>query len=68
MAIQKGRIIPGDLIFFGGGRIDHVGLYLGDGQMSNSGVWDNTPRISLSNLKDIQVPIQAVRRLKPVEN
>lgn len=63
--IENGELAPGDLIFFGRDRIGHVGLYLGKDQMIHSQVWDNSPRISLSNLTEIQVPIQAIRRLKP---
>ena len=34
--VSKGDLRPGDLLFFatmGGGRVSHVGMYIGDGQM-----------------------------------
>lgn len=29
--VADGELQPGDLVFFGGGRITHVGIYVGDG-------------------------------------
>ena len=62
--VEKEKMLPGDLIFFGENKIGHVGLYLGDGQIIHAGVWDNTPKISKIYLKDVTVPILGIRRLK----
>lgn len=37
-AVSKGALQPGDLVFFNvsGGSIDHVGIYIGGGQMINA--------------------------------
>lgn len=37
-AVSKGALQPGDLVFFhvNGGSIDHVGIYIGGGQMVNA--------------------------------
>ena len=32
-AVDKSNLQPGDLVFFGKGGIDHVGIYIGGGQM-----------------------------------
>jgi cell wall-associated NlpC family hydrolase len=31
--VERAKLSPGDLVFFGRrGRVDHVGIYVGDGQ------------------------------------
>ncbi|MCL1863571.1 MAG: C40 family peptidase [Defluviitaleaceae bacterium] len=34
--VSRSELEPGDLLFFGGSRINHVGLYIGDGQFIHS--------------------------------
>lgn len=38
LPVDKGDLMPGDLVFFGkrAGRVDHVGMYMGDGQFIHS--------------------------------
>lgn len=44
---------PGDLIFFGvPGRINHVGMYIGNDEFIHATVRENKPYIHISSLKD----------------
>jgi len=57
---------PGDLVFFGGTRITHVGLYLGDGRFIHSGVRDNMPKIAVSTIGESDYNLLAARRIKEI--
>jgi len=52
-ALKRQNLRPGDLVFFnrnGGGRVQHVGLYLGSGRFINSPRKSKMIRVdSLSN-------------------
>ena len=34
--VSRANLAPGDLVFFGSGRIHHVGIYIGGGQFIHS--------------------------------
>lgn len=44
-AVPVTQIVPGDLLFFGGSNVHHVGIYLGNGQMVNAPKSGTTVRI-----------------------
>ncbi|WP_438433145.1 C40 family peptidase [Gorillibacterium sp. sgz500922] len=59
LAVEPGRELPGDLLFFayeeGKGAVHHVGLYAGDGQMIHSpDSGSRIERVSLSGYKLIR--------------
>jgi len=56
---------PGDLVFFGPGRVTHVGLYLGDGIYIHAGIGENRPMISQAELKNSTYPILGAQKIKP---
>lgn len=52
------QLLPGDLLFFGSQRIDHVGLYLGNGQyLHSSGKSRGRNGIGIDSLTDLSDPI-----------
>jgi cell wall-associated NlpC family hydrolase len=52
------QLLPGDLLFFGSQRIDHVGLYLGDGNyLHSSGKSRGRNGIGIDSLSDLSDPI-----------
>lgn len=55
---------PGDIAFFGDSQINHVGLYLGEGKFIHSGVKDNKPKISVSEVDHCGYHYITARRLK----
>lgn len=57
---------PGDLVFFGGTRITHVGLYLGDGKFIHFGVGDNMPKVAISVIGGSGYNLLAARRIKEI--
>jgi hypothetical protein len=57
---------PGDIVFFGEGRITHVGLYLGDDFFIHSGVWPHKPKINRLHLSEVYKPLLLSKRIKPV--
>jgi len=53
-----GQLLPGDLLFFGSQRIDHVGLYLGDGNyLHSSGKSRGRNGIGIDSLSALNDPI-----------
>ena len=53
-----GQLLPGDLLFFGSQRIDHVGLYLGNGSyLHSSGKSRGRNGIGIDSLSDLSDPI-----------
>lgn len=60
MAAIAVEFVPGDLIFFGSQRVDHVGLYLGAGQyVHSSGKTMGRNGIGRDSLTDLTDPISA---------
>lgn len=56
-AIAK-EFLPGDLIFFGNQRVDHVGMYLGEGKyIHSSGKTHGRNGIGIDSLTDLTDPI-----------
>jgi len=55
---------PGDLAFFGEGRMTHVGLSLGHGSFIHSGVRNNSPRVSLATIAESEYHFMEARRIK----
>ncbi len=52
------QLLPGDLLFFGSRRIDHVGLYLGAGNyLHSSGKIRGRNGIGIDSLSDLSDPI-----------
>ncbi|MEY2984656.1 MAG: hypothetical protein RLZZ568_1273 [Cyanobacteriota bacterium] len=52
------QLLPGDLLFFGSQRIDHVGLYLGDGRyLHSSGQRRGRNGIGIDSLADLSDPV-----------
>jgi cell wall-associated NlpC family hydrolase len=52
------QLLPGDLLFFGSQRIDHVGLYLGNGNyIHSSGKSKGRNGIGIDSLSDLSDPI-----------
>ncbi|AIE72722.1 MULTISPECIES: C40 family peptidase [unclassified Synechocystis] len=52
------EFLPGDLIFFGNQRVDHVGLYLGEGKyIHSSGKTHGRHGIGIDSLTDLTDPI-----------
>ncbi|MEB3161236.1 MAG: C40 family peptidase [Synechocystis sp.] len=52
------QLLPGDLLFFGSQRIDHVGLYLGNGHyLHSSGKSRGRNGIGIDSLVDLSDPI-----------
>jgi len=53
--VDRQALLPGDLVFFdtaGGGRISHVGLYIGDGYFIHSSVPGVGGGVIISNLNE----------------
>ncbi len=58
MAAIAKEFLPGDLIFFGNNRVDHVGLYLGQGKyIHSSGKTNGRNGIGIDSLTDLTDPI-----------
>ena len=53
----------GDILFFGEGKVTHVGLYLGKGQFLHAGVRDEAPMIGISALSSTNYTYITARRL-----
>ena len=52
------EFLPGDLIFFGNKRVDHVGMYLGEGKyIHSSGKTHGRNGIGIDSLTDLTDPI-----------
>lgn len=62
ISVDRKDLQPGDLIFFGKTRINHVGMYLGDDEFIHSGVTES-PVIMISNLNSGLYSYQTARRL-----
>lgn len=58
--------LPGDLLFFGGAKIIHVGLYLGDGQFIHSGICDKTAKIAISDIGQPEYNFLEASRIKEI--
>lgn len=54
--------LPGDLLFFGDERVNHVGLYLGNGELIHA----TPPALRIDPLEKVRRPLIAIRRAKPV--
>ena len=54
----------GDLLFFGTTRVNHVGIYLGEGRFIHSGVRNHTPRIAVTDVSTH--PLLHTKRIKEV--
>ena len=51
--VSKSQLLPGDLVFFafGGGRVDHVGIYIGGGKMVHAGDESTGVYVSSINIR-----------------
>lgn len=61
--VEREDLQPGDLVYFGTPRINHVGLYLGSDRFIHSGVGE-FPRVMISELNNEKYLFQTARRLK----
>jgi len=61
--IEREDLQPGDLVYFGKPRINHVGLYLGNDRFIHSGVGE-FPRVMISDMNNEKYLFQTARRLK----
>lgn len=68
VAVQRGELEPGDLLYFGPSeaRITHTGMYIGDGQFINATTYER-PVVRIDNLDDPHWArlFVAARRVKP---
>ena len=63
ITIDDKNLQNGDILFFGEGKITHVGLYLGKGQFLHAGVRDAAPVIGISSLSSTNYTYITARRL-----
>jgi len=50
-AVDRNRLEPGDLLFFGESKITHTGMYIGNGQFINATTHEH-PVVQISDLSD----------------
>jgi gamma-D-glutamyl-L-lysine dipeptidyl-peptidase len=62
--IEKNELKRGDILFFGEGKITHIGLYLGDDNFLHANVRDVAPTLRISDLKTTKYNYLAARRIK----
>ena len=62
--VERDKIQPGDLLFFGEGKITHVGLSIGAGKFLHANVRDGAPSIGISHLVSTNYTYTAARRLQ----
>jgi cell wall-associated NlpC family hydrolase len=69
-SVPKDELQPGDLVFFVTGRntyrINHVGLYIGDGKFVHAS--SHRGRVIVSSLKDYSGGYAGARRVKALQN
>ncbi len=63
-SVEPSSLAPGDILFFGEGKIGHVGLYIGDGQFLHAGVRDGVHAVGISLLKKTNYTFISARRLR----
>ena len=61
--IERENLQAGDLVFFGEGKITHVGLYLGNDEFIHAGVRDIGPMVSISTLSTTNYTYYTARRI-----
>jgi cell wall-associated NlpC family hydrolase len=49
--VDRARLEPGDLLFFGESKITHTGMYIGNGQFINATTHER-PIVQISDLAD----------------
>jgi len=50
-SVDRNRLEPGDLLYFGGSKITHTGMYIGNGQFINATTHER-PIVQISDLHD----------------
>jgi cell wall-associated NlpC family hydrolase len=63
IAADTGRLLPGDLLAFGRGRVSHVGIYIGNGRMIHASSGAGRVIESRVDRNVAALPLRVVRRV-----